>query len=150
MYKFLSSWWLLIEALTDIVSFFEFWKFLVSFQCSLSHHWLQFNADIWCRTYSNNSTVSLPCLSTLIHSPKLTTERSPSLPRLKRFSEDSSANEAKRKKEKSEPESLGNQNQEVEGKHHQLDLIKQSSSYSSSQRLRDQLDGKVWLTSAAC
>lgn len=86
-------------------------------------------------------------LSTLIHSPDLTTKRSPSLlPRVKRFSEDDSINKAKRKKE-SEPEVEEEEdkqgNQEGVGKRIQPELIKRSSSSLSSQSFKEPLDSKV-------
>nr|CBN81802.1 Retinoblastoma-binding protein 8 [Dicentrarchus labrax] len=79
--------------------------------------------------------------STLIHSPDSTTERSPSLlPRVKRFSEESSFNKAKRKKEESEEEDKqGNQegvDKETEGKHIQPELIKRTSTPLNNQSFK--------------
>ncbi|XP_041817896.1 DNA endonuclease RBBP8 isoform X2 [Chelmon rostratus] len=88
-------------------------------------------------------------LSSLIHSPDSTTERSPSiLPRVKRFSEDASINQAKRKKEECEPEvhkenRQGIQEKQKGGNHIQPELIKRTSAPLSSQSFEeDPLDTK--------
>ncbi|XP_070841964.1 DNA endonuclease RBBP8 [Chaetodon trifascialis] len=91
-------------------------------------------------------------LSTLIHSPDSTTERSPSiLPRVKRFSEGGSINQAKRKKEECEPdmqeEKKGVQegmDKQRESSHIQEELMKRTSAPLSSQSFeKDPLDIKV-------
>ncbi|XP_037613249.1 DNA endonuclease RBBP8 [Sebastes umbrosus] len=92
-------------------------------------------------------------ISTLLHSPDSTTERSPSLlPSVKRFAEDGSVNKAKRKKEESEPEVQEEDKQRTqegvdkhkEGKHIQPELIKRTSTPLSNQSFKKRLsDGKV-------
>ncbi|XP_039983412.1 DNA endonuclease RBBP8 isoform X2 [Xiphias gladius] len=91
--------------------------------------------------------------STLIHSPDLTTERSPSLlPRVKRFSDDGSVNRAKRKKEEAEPEVQEDAKRGIqegvdtqkEAKRTQPEPIKRSATPLSNQSFTKQLlDSKV-------
>ncbi|KAL7373882.1 hypothetical protein ABVT39_016489 [Epinephelus coioides] len=90
-----------------------------------------------------------PGPSTLLHSPDSTTETSPSLlPRVKRFAEASFTNKVKRKKEESEQELQEEDKQgiqeQVEGKHKQLDLNKHTSTPLSNQSFnKELLDSKV-------
>ncbi|XP_073344685.1 DNA endonuclease RBBP8 isoform X2 [Pagrus major] len=89
-------------------------------------------------------------LSTLIHSPDSTTERSPSLlPHVRRFSVDSSVNRAKRKKEENEPEvKEENKEGEREGvdkqKEDKHERIKRTTTSVSSQSVKEEpVDMKV-------
>lgn len=82
-------------------------------------------------------------LSTLIHSPDSTTERSPSLlPHVRRFSEDRSVNQAKRRKEDNEPEvQEENKEGEQEGVDKQDDKherIKRTATDVSSQSFKEE------------
>ncbi|XP_076617674.1 DNA endonuclease RBBP8 isoform X2 [Chaetodon auriga] len=91
-------------------------------------------------------------LSTLIHSPDSTTERSPSiLPRVKRFSEGGSIKQAKRKKEESESDVQEEKKRGVqegmdkqrEDSHMQDELKRTSATLSSRIFEKDPLDVKV-------
>lgn len=96
-------------------------------------------------------------LSTLIHSPDSTTERSPSLlPHVRRFSEGRSVNGAKRRKEDNEPEvQEENKEGEQEGVDKQKDdkheRIKRTATAVSSQSFKEEpVDMKVRYVIKAC
>ncbi|XP_062297902.1 DNA endonuclease RBBP8 isoform X1 [Scomber scombrus] len=80
-------------------------------------------------------------ISTLIHSPDSTTERSPSLlPRVKRFSEEVSICKAKRKKEEGEPE-VREEDRQKEDQHVESEPVQRTSAPLSNQSFKKESSG---------